>query len=115
MEDGESQVSIYNEDIAHRNAIIMKEADETWEVNTSLGINFDRDRNAMMKLFFNLEEDDISGIRVKGLGRSEKKKAVKKLIEKRKFNIVLLLDRFLVDPEFLLKYQGLLQKLLPRS
>ena len=55
-----SELSIVDEDIEHRNAVILKEAETTWEVSSVLGLTFDRDKNHVIEVFKELEDNNRS-------------------------------------------------------
>ncbi|XVE65737.1 hypothetical protein DITRI_Ditri08aG0023400 [Diplodiscus trichospermus] len=50
---------VENNDIAHRNSIIRREAAATWEISTVLGVVFDKDKNQMTDIFQRMEEEDL--------------------------------------------------------
>ncbi|XVE89617.1 hypothetical protein DITRI_Ditri20bG0010300 [Diplodiscus trichospermus] len=56
-----SDCSISNENIDHKNWILLKEAEATWEVSSVLGLVFDRDKERMIEVFHNLEKKDRMG------------------------------------------------------
>ncbi|XVE81905.1 hypothetical protein DITRI_Ditri15bG0103600 [Diplodiscus trichospermus] len=53
-----SDFSISDEDIEHRNSIILREAEETWKISSVLGLVFDKDKKELIEVFKNLEEED---------------------------------------------------------
>ena len=56
-----SNDSIADDDIEHRNSIIRNEAVATWEVSQSLGISFDCDKDRLLKVFMDLEHEEMKG------------------------------------------------------
>ncbi|XVE80005.1 hypothetical protein DITRI_Ditri14bG0103900 [Diplodiscus trichospermus] len=48
--------SIIDKNIEYRNHIIQKEAEETWNVSTMLGIVFNKNKNQMFEVFQRMEE-----------------------------------------------------------
>ncbi|XVE81171.1 hypothetical protein DITRI_Ditri15bG0041300 [Diplodiscus trichospermus] len=46
-----SDFSISDDDIAHRNTIIRKKVEATWDICTMLGVVFDKDKNQMIDIF----------------------------------------------------------------
>ena len=56
---GTSDGSIADDDIEHRNSIIRKEAEATWEVSQMMGISFDCKKNNLIKVFMDLEQAKI--------------------------------------------------------
>ena len=56
-----SKLSLSDEDIEHRNYVILKEAEATWEVSQTLGITFDSEKSQLIEVFKKLEEDERRG------------------------------------------------------
>ena len=52
---------IADEDIEHRNLTIRKEAEATWEVSQSLGITFDCEKENILAVFMELENQELKG------------------------------------------------------
>ncbi|XVE74488.1 hypothetical protein DITRI_Ditri12bG0020600 [Diplodiscus trichospermus] len=48
--------SISDEDIKHRNSIILREAEEIWKISLALGVVFDKNKNELIEVFKNLKE-----------------------------------------------------------
>ena len=53
-----SELPISDEDIEHKNSMILKEVEATWKVSSVLGITFDRDKNQVIEVFKEFEEND---------------------------------------------------------
>ncbi|XVE52808.1 hypothetical protein DITRI_Ditri02bG0153900 [Diplodiscus trichospermus] len=53
-----SSFSISDDDREHKNSVIRKETEATWEVCSVLGIVFHRERDQMIEVFRRLEKDD---------------------------------------------------------
>ncbi|XVE68528.1 hypothetical protein DITRI_Ditri09bG0075200 [Diplodiscus trichospermus] len=51
-----SDFSISDDDIQHRNLVLRKEVEDTWEVSSVLGLVFDREKEQMIELFHDLEK-----------------------------------------------------------
>ncbi|XVE68742.1 hypothetical protein DITRI_Ditri09bG0093900 [Diplodiscus trichospermus] len=56
-----SERSVSDEDIEHRNSILRKEAEATWEIGAMLGLVFDKNRSQMIEVFQRMEEMDRDG------------------------------------------------------
>ncbi|XVE74376.1 hypothetical protein DITRI_Ditri12bG0011800 [Diplodiscus trichospermus] len=56
-----SDISISDDDIEHRNRILLQEAEATWEVSSVLGLVFDREKERMIEVFHSLEKEDRIG------------------------------------------------------
>ena len=54
-----SEGSIADEEIEHRNSIIRKEAEATWEVSQIMGISFDCEKNKLLQVFMDLEQTEL--------------------------------------------------------
>ena len=54
------QKHLSDKDIHHRNFVILKEATAIWEASQMLRISFNRDKNILIDVFKQLEEDERS-------------------------------------------------------
>ena len=55
--------SISDIDIDHTDALLSKEAEATWDVNSALDLVFNKDNRQMVNIFRQLEEDDKKWLR----------------------------------------------------
>ncbi|XVE85399.1 hypothetical protein DITRI_Ditri17bG0088000 [Diplodiscus trichospermus] len=53
-----SGFSISDEEFEHRNLVNLQEAEEIWKVSLDFGVVIDKDRNQVIEVFKNLEEED---------------------------------------------------------
>ncbi|XVE83313.1 hypothetical protein DITRI_Ditri16bG0078900 [Diplodiscus trichospermus] len=60
----DSDRSISDEDIMHRNSVVLKEAQLTWEIGNKLGIIFEGHKDMVISKFVEMEYEDRRGRRV---------------------------------------------------
>ena len=57
-----SNASLFDDDdIKHRNFVILKEAVASWEVSQALGFSFDCDKEQLIEVFMELEQEERRG------------------------------------------------------
>ena len=61
LEANLSDVSLSDDDIEHRNSVILKEVVASWEVSQALGISFDCDKEQLIEVFMELEQEEMRG------------------------------------------------------
>ncbi|XVF04129.1 hypothetical protein REPUB_Repub05bG0055500 [Reevesia pubescens] len=87
MELVNSQLSVSDNGIQKRNSLYWSEADATLQLSTALGLKFVNSDEQMRDRFIELEAEDRDA---DGLGRGEKRRAVRCLVVKQKPDVVLL-------------------------